>query len=43
MLSPRDDISPVASGVIVEFACGLIWNQSAENFFFVKDEWGLEL
>jgi len=43
MLSPRDDISPVASGVIVEFACGLIWNQSAENFFFGKDEWGLEL
>jgi hypothetical protein len=47
MLSPRDDISPVASGgnrlVIVEFACGLIWNQSAENFFFEKDEWGLEL
>ena len=40
MLSPRDDISPVASGgnrlVIVEFACGLIWNQSAENFFFGK-------
>ena len=43
MLSPRDDISPVASGVIVEFACGLIWNQSAENFFFVKDKWGLEI